>query len=72
MSKIEEPKKYFEDFNEGDVFEYQVAGVTPQEIKDFAKQYDPQLFHLDEAEVAKTHFGALVTSGFQTQLLCAV
>ena len=70
MSKIEAPKKYFEDFAEGDVFEYRVAGVTPQEIKDFAKLYDPQAFHLDEAEAAKTHFGDLVASGFQTQLLC--
>ena len=44
--------------------------VTPQKIKDFAKLYDPQQFHLNEVEAAKTHFGGLVASGFQTQLLC--
>lgn len=70
MNRTEKPIKYFEDFEEGDVFEFQVPGLTPQEIKDFATLYDPQRFHLDEAEAAKTHFGGLVASGFQTQLLC--
>ena len=70
MNRTEKPIKYFDDFEEGDVFEFQVPGLTPQEIKDFATLYDPQRFHLDEAEAAKTHFGRLVASGFQTQLLC--
>jgi len=33
-------------------------------------EYDPQLFHLDEAVAEKTHFGQLAASGFQTQLKC--
>ena len=70
MNRTEKPIKYFEDFEEGDVFEFQVPELTPKEIKDFAEQYDPQRFHLDEREAAKTHFGGLVASGFQTQLLC--
>lgn len=49
-------------------FKYQVARVTSKEVKDFAKLHDPQRFHLDEGEAAKTHFGGLVASGFQTQL----
>jgi acyl dehydratase len=40
------------------------------EIKAFAKQYDPQRFHVDEDAASKTHFGGLVASGFQTQLMC--
>ena len=63
-------KRYFEDFEEGFTFEYQVPGLTPQEIVSFASLYDPQRFHLSEAEAADTHFGRLVASGFQTQLLC--
>jgi acyl dehydratase len=63
-------KKYFEDFEEGVSFEFEVAGLTVAEIKEFAERYDPQRFHLDEHEAAATHFGGLVASGFQTQLLC--
>ncbi len=37
---------------------------------EFAASYDPQRFHLDENEASETHFGGLVASGFQTQLLC--
>ena len=65
-----EPKLYFEDFNEGSVYEYQVPGLSVEEIIRFAEQYDPQSFHLDEDEASKTHFGSLIASGFQTQLHC--
>lgn len=63
-------KRYFEDFEQGETFEFQVPGLTVEEIKSFAEQYDPQRFHLDEEEAAATHFGRLCASGFQTQLLC--
>lgn len=63
-------KKWFEDFEEGFTFEYSVPGLTINEITEFAALYDPQRFHLDQNEAAKTHFGGLVASGFQTQLLC--
>lgn len=70
MSTDNKPIRYFEDFVEGSTVEYQVPGVTPEEIKTFAAEHDPQLFHLDEAVAAKTHFGQLAASGFQTQLKC--
>ena len=63
-------RKHFEDFVEGSVVEYAVPGLTADEITAFAARYDPQRFHLDEDEAAKTPFGGLVASGFQTQLLC--
>lgn len=63
-------RKYFEDFEEGAVFEFEIPGLEVEEIKAFAERYDPQRFHLDENEAAATHFGRLVASGFQTQLLC--
>lgn len=62
--------EYYEDFKEGFRIDYSVPGLTTQEIISFAEQFDPQRFHLDEQEAAKTHFGGLVASGFQTQLLC--
>lgn len=70
MDRSEKVKKYFEDFEPGFKHEYLVPGLTIDEIRDFAGTYDPQRFHLDEDEASSTHFGGLVASGFQTQLLC--
>lgn len=63
-------KKHYEDFDEGFVFNFSVPALSETEIVEFARLYDPQRFHLDEDEAAQTHFGGLVASGFQTQLLC--
>ncbi|KAA3632391.1 MAG: acyl dehydratase [Proteobacteria bacterium] len=63
-------RKYFEDFEDGFVFDFDVPPLTPHDIVSFATQYDPQRFHLDDGEARTTHFGSLVASGFQTQLLC--
>jgi acyl dehydratase len=46
--------KYFEDGEVGDTFDSPAAyHVTAAEIKSFAAQWDPQRYHLDEAEAAK-------------------
>ena len=59
----QQPKpQYFEDFEAGATFEFTVPGLTPDEIKTFAAQYDPQRFHVDEKQASKTHFGGLVAS----------
>lgn len=42
---------------------------TAEEIKRFATKYDPQLFHLDEASAARSHFGALCASGWHTAVM---
>ena len=63
-------KKCFEDFEVGFCFEFETEPLSVQQIADFARLYDPQRFHMDEAEAAKTHYGGLIASGFQTQLLC--
>jgi acyl dehydratase len=39
---------------------------TAEEIKAFARRFDPQPFHLDEAAAARSHFGALCASGWHT------
>jgi acyl dehydratase len=36
------------------------------EIKSFARRFDPQPFHLDEEAAARSHFGALCASGWHT------
>lgn len=60
------PVRYLEDFAPGMEFEFGDRLVTAEEVVDFAREYDPQPFHLDEAAGKATHFGGLVASGWQT------
>ena len=39
---------------------------TAGEIKRFASAWDPQRFHMDEAEAEASSFGALAASGWHT------
>jgi acyl dehydratase len=58
--------KFFEDIRVGDVFEVGRHTFTAEDIKGFARRFDPQLFHVDEAAAARSHFGALCASGWHT------
>ncbi len=60
--------KFFEDIQAGDVFEYGRYTFTAENIKNFATRFDPQPFHVDEAAAERSHFGALVASGWHTAL----
>lgn len=57
---------YFEDIEAGRVFESGTYAVTADEIKTFARQYDPQPYHLDEEAAKSTFFGGLAASGWHT------
>ncbi|WP_029012679.1 MaoC family dehydratase [Niveispirillum irakense] len=57
---------YFEDFTPGMALTFGDRLVTAEEIVTFAREYDPQPFHLDEEAGRATHFGGLVASGWQT------
>jgi acyl dehydratase len=62
--------RYFEDFAVGDV--HKPVGrvrVEKDEIIAFAKQYDPQPFHLSDEGGRKSIFGRLVASGWHTAAL---
>jgi acyl dehydratase len=50
----------------GDRYEIGSHLFTADSIKSFAQRFDPQPFHIDEAAAAKSHFGALCASGWQT------
>jgi acyl dehydratase len=62
---------YLEDLAPGQVFESadETAPLTAELIKTYARQYDPQPFHLDEAAAAKTLFAGLAASGWHTASL---
>ena len=58
---------YLEDIKIGDRFKSREYEMTLDEIKKFASQYDPQVFHLDE-EKATEHpiFKGIAASGWHT------
>jgi acyl dehydratase len=60
---------YFEDFPPGNVRESPARTVTRDEILTFARQFDPQPFHLDDEAAKRSIFGGLLASGWHT---CAI
>ena len=57
---------YFEDFPVGEIVEFGATRVTAQAIKEFARQFDPQVFHLDEVAARATMTEGLIASGWHT------
>jgi acyl dehydratase len=55
---------HFEDFQPGDVVAYGSYRLTREEIIDFAREYDPQPFHLDDEAARHTLLGGLAASGW--------
>jgi acyl dehydratase len=64
-----ETLQYFEDFQVGQRFRSGTATVSAEDIKAFARQFDPQPFHLDEAAAQESFFGGLAASGWHTAAL---
>ena len=57
---------FFEDLAVGQRYETAAVTVSEADIVAFARQFDPQYFHLDPAAAAKSAFGGLVASGLHT------
>jgi acyl dehydratase len=58
--------RYFEDYVPGSLHEFGEISVSAEEIIGFAQRYDPQDFHTDPEAAAKSRFGGLIASGWQT------
>jgi acyl dehydratase len=58
--------RYFEDYREGEQFEFGNHLITEEEIIEFASRYDPQPFHIDKVAAVNTIFGGLIASGWMT------
>ncbi len=58
--------KYFEDVELGETTRFGRYEVTREEIVDYARQFDPQPFHLDEEAARASMFGGLIASGWHT------
>ena len=59
-------KYYWNDFQVGEKTILGSKTFTKESIVSFAKQYDPQFFHIDEILASKSNFGGLIASGWQT------
>ena len=63
---MSEPVYFWEDLQPGSVRELGRVTVSADEIKDFAEQFDPQPFHVDEAAGKRSLYGNLCASGWHT------
>src|SRR5580658_1969230 len=57
---------YLEDLHVGQRFSSGVYRVEEDRLKEFAAEFDPQPFHLDDAAAKATIFGGLAASGWHT------
>lgn len=58
--------KYFDDFVVGETIELGSVDVTEESIIQFARQFDPQVFHIDPVAAKDSPFGGLIASGWHT------
>ena len=59
-------ERYFEDLKAGDRFKSETYKVSEEQIVSFAREFDPQPFHLDVAIARQTMFKDLIASGWHT------
>src|SRR6266581_1768205 len=64
MTKIDAGLLHLEDLSVGQRFCSASHLVDADQIKAFARQFDPQPFHLDEQEAQPTFFNGLAASGW--------
>ena len=60
------PQLYFEDLEAGQVVDLGTIAVTQEDILAFARQWDPQPFHVDPEAAKGSVFGGLIASGWHT------
>lgn len=60
---------FFEDFAVGQVFATGRLRIDADQIKAFARQFDPQPFHLDDEAAQNSVFRGLAASGWHTAAL---
>ena len=58
--------RYLDDFSVGQVFKTGRHRVDKEQIFSFARQFDPQPFHVDEEAARRSPFQGLAASGWHT------
>jgi len=60
---------YLEDLSVGQRFTSGSRAIDAEQIKAFAREFDPQPFHLDDEAAKHTLFGGLAASGWHTMAI---
>jgi acyl dehydratase len=66
---IDHGLRYFDDYLPGATYDCGSISVSEDEIVSFARQFDPQPFHVDQGAAARGPFGGLIASGWHTAAL---
>lgn len=61
---------YWEDFKVGEVLDLGSHTFSAEEMIEFARQFDPQPFHVDAEAAMNSLFGGLIASGWHTCAVC--
>lgn len=69
MNPVTANRRHFEDLKVGEVIPLGVTQVTKDMIIEFAREFDPLPFHLDEAAAKASLLGGFASSGWQTAAL---
>jgi acyl dehydratase len=56
--------RYWDDYEVGQKFALGSTSFTEQEIVDFARQFDPQPFHIDPEAAKQSIYGGIIASGW--------
>jgi acyl dehydratase len=57
---------FLDDLRAGQIYQLGSATLSEEDIVSFAKQYDPQPFHIDPEAAARSIYGGVIASGWQT------
>ena len=63
-------RRYFEDIADGERLDCRPVTISKEAIVRFAKEFDPQPFHIDEEAARVSVFGGLVASSLHTLSAC--
>jgi acyl dehydratase len=66
---ISPDNRFFEDYAPGHVYEFGMITVSEADIIAFARQFDPQYFHIDPERAKASRFSGIVASGWHTASL---
>ena len=66
IAPAREPRLFWEDFPVGEVRQFGGLKVTRDAVLAFARDFDPQPFHLDDSAAEASLFGRLAASGWHT------
>lgn len=70
MTEAGRAVEWFEDYRVGDLFESRPVPFDEPGIIAFAREYDPQPFHIDRAAAAASPFGGIIAPGLMVLARC--